>query len=290
MTDLLQFILSGLSRGSIYGMVGIGFALIFRSSHAINFAQGEFVMIGGMGTVFFLSAGLPLPLAAAAAILAAAAVGYLLQTGAIARARNASVLSIIIITIGAGMFIRGLAEVMLGRNFHSYPSFSGEAPTNIFGARVPSQALWVFAALFAVSVAIHLFFRHAKLGKAVEAVFSNRKGAETIGINVGRILALCFVIAAAIGAIGGVVMTPITLTHFELGVPLALKGFAAAIVGGLTSPFGAIIGGLILGLVEALAGGYISTTYQEVVAFVIIVGTLIIRPQGLFGSNAVERV
>jgi len=290
MSDLLQFVLSGLSRGSIYGMVGIGFALIFRSSHAINFAQGEFVMIGGMGTVFFLSAGLPLPLAAAAAILVAAAVGYLLQTGAIARARNASVLSIIIITIGAGMFIRGLAEVILGRNFHSYSSFSGETPISIFGARVPSQALWVFVALFSVSLAVHLFFRYAKLGKAVEAVFSNRKGAETIGINVGRILALCFVIAAAIGAIGGVVMTPITLTHFELGVPLALKGFAAAIVGGLTSPFGAIIGGLILGLVEALAGGYISTTYQEVVAFVIIVGTLLIRPQGLFGSNAVERV
>lgn len=290
MAEFIAYLIAGIATGAIYALAAIGFTLVWQTSQTINFAQGEFVMIGGMGTVFFLSAGLPLLVAAAAAILVAAAVGYLLQVGAIARAKNASVLSIIIITIGAGMFIRGVAEVILGRNFHSYPSFSGEAPIDIFGARLPSQAFWVFAALFAVSIAIHLFFRHAKLGKAVEAVFSNRRGAETIGINVGRILALCFVIAAAIGAIGGVVMTPITLTHFELGVPLALKGFAAAIVGGLTSPFGAIMGGLILGLIEALAGGYISTTYQEVVVFVIIVGTLLVRPQGLFGTNAVERV
>ncbi|MBB6309102.1 branched-chain amino acid ABC transporter permease [Xanthobacter tagetidis] len=290
MVDFLQFLLSGITRGSIYGLVGVGFALIFRSSHAINFAQGEFVMIGGMATVFFLTLGLPLVLAAAGAVVAAALIGALLQRLAIAQAKNASVLTIIIITIGAGMMLRGAAEIVMGRNFHSYPAFSGELPVDLLGAKMQSQSLWVVAALVLVTIGIHFFFARTRLGKAVEATFSNRFAATVIGINVPRILIVCFMLSAAIGALGGVVMTPITLTHFELGVPLALKGFCAAIVGGLTSPFGAIIGGLILGLSEAFAGGYISPTYQEAVAFVIIIAMLIFRPQGLFGRRAVERV
>lgn len=290
MVDFIQFILSGLLKGSIYGMVGVGFALIFRSSHAINFAQGEFVMIGGMGTVFFMSAGLPLLISAAGSVLVAAAAGFVLQGVFIARAKNASVLATIIITIGAGMIIRGVAEVLMGRNFHSYPSFSGEQPVELFGALIPSQGLWVFAALVLTSLLLHLFFRRTRLGKAVEATFANRYAAEIIGINVGRILLICFMISAVIGAVGGVLMTPVTLTHFELGVPLALKGFCAAIVGGLTSPFGAIAGGLLLGSAEALAGGYVSSAYQDAVAFVVIIVMLLIRPQGIFGRQAVERV
>jgi branched-chain amino acid transport system permease protein len=290
MIDFAQFLMSGLTRGSIYGLVGIGFALIFRSSHAINFAQGEFVMIGGMATVFFLALGLPLVLAAAAAIVVAGLVGLVLQKGAIAQAKNASVLTIIIITIGAGMTIRGLAEVVMGRNFHSYSSFSGEAPLDVLGAKLSTQSLWVIATVLAVTAFVYFFFSRTRAGKATEAIFANRFAAEVIGLNVPRILVGCFVISAGIGAIGGIVMTPITLTHFELGVPLALKGFCAAIVGGLTSPFGAIAGGLILGLAEAMAGGYLSAAYQEAVAFILLIAMLLFRPQGLFGRSDTQRV
>lgn len=290
MTDLLQFLFSGVTRGSIYGLVGIGFALIYRSNHVINFAQGEFVMMGGMGTVALLAAGLPLPLAAGGAILITTLVGIAIQLGIVAQMRSPSTLSVIIVTVGISMLLRGAVEALLGRQFFSMQGFSGEAPLLIFGAKLHPQSVWILGCLLLVATAMWLFFRRTLLGKGVQAASSNKLAAEISGIDVPFVLVLCFAISAALGALAGLLTTPITLTQYDVGIALGMKGFCAAILGGLSNPFGAIAGGLILGFAEALSGGYLSSAYQDAVAFVLIIAMLLLRPSGLFSKRIVERV
>ncbi|MBS4083785.1 MAG: branched-chain amino acid ABC transporter permease [Rhizobiales bacterium] len=290
MSDLLQFLFSGLTRGSIYGLVGIGFALIYRSSHVINFAQGEFVMIGGMVTVFLLAAGVPLPVAALGAILAAALIGVVAQVAIISRMRRPSTLSIIIVTVGISMFLRGAAEALLGRQFFSMKGFSGDDALVLLGAKVSPQSIWIFVSLVVTTAAISLFFRRTILGKGIQATSSNRLAAHLVGIDVPAVLAICFALSAALGALAGLLTTPITLTQYDVGITLGMKGFCAAILGGLANPFGAILGGLILGFAEALAGGYVSSAYQDAVAFILIIAMLLVRPNGLFSAPTVDRV
>lgn len=290
MSDFIQFLFSGITRGSVYGLVGIGFALIYRSSHVINFAQGEFVMLGGMGTVFLLAAGLPLFLAAAGAILITVLVGIVIQTGIIAQMRRPSTLSIIIVTVGLSIMLRGGAEAIFGRNFYTMKGFSGDEPLPILGARLLPQSLWILGSMILVTIGMWLFFRHTMLGKGVLASSSNRLAAELSGVDVPSVLILCFGLSAALGAFSGLLTTPITLTQYDVGITLGMKGFCAAILGGLSSPFGSIAGGLILGLAEAFSGGYVSSAYQDVVAFVLIIVMLLFRPSGLFSNRTVERV
>lgn len=290
MSDFMQFFFSGLTRGSIYGLVGIGFALIYRSNHVINFAQGEFVMLGGMGTVFLMAAGLPLPLAAVGAIIMASLVGVAIQVGIISHMRKPSTLAIIIVTVGISMMLRGGAEALLGRQFFSMEGFSGDVPIVIAGAKLMPQSLWILACLILVAIGMWFFFRHTMLGRGIHAASSNRLAAEICGVDVPLVLVTCFALSAALGAFAGLLTTPITLTQYDVGITLGMKGFCAAILGGLTSPFGGIVGGLILGYAEALAGGYISSAYQDAVAFILIIGMLVLRPAGLFAKQIVERV
>jgi branched-chain amino acid transport system permease protein len=290
MTDFLQFLASGLTRGSIYGMVGIGFALIFRSSGVINFAQGEFVMLGGMGAAFLLSAGFPLPWAALLALLAVVAVGVLVQHGIVARMRKPSLLAVIIATVGVAMMLRGAAEALLGRQFFSLPSISGDAPIDILGAKLLPQSLWILACLVLVALALRQFFSRSMLGKAIQASASNRLAAELSGIDVPRILLVCFALSAGLGALAGLLIAPITLTQYDVGIALGMKGFCAAILGGLRNPLGSAWGGLLLGLAEGFAGGYLSSAYQDAVAFILIIGILLLFPNGLFERKAIQRV
>lgn len=290
MSDLMQFLFSGFTRGSIYGLVGIGFALIYRSSHVINFAQGEFVMLGGMGTVFLLAAGMPLPVAAAGAILIAILIGCAIQLGIVARMRQPSTLAVIIVTVGVSMMLRGGVEALLGRQFFSMKGFSGEQPIIVLGAKLAPQSLWILGCLILVAIGMWLFFRYTMLGKGIQAASSNKLAAEISGVDVPFVLVTCFALSAALGALAGLLTTPITLTQFDVGITLGMKGFCAAILGGLTNPFGSIVGGLILGLAEALSGGYLSSAYQDAVAFILIIAMLLLRPNGLFAKKIVERV
>ena len=289
-SELLQFLLSGITVGAIYALVGLGFSIIYNASHVINFAQGEFVMIGGMGTVFIASAGLPFPVAMIGAVLLAVVIGISLQKLAIERARHASVVTIIIITIGASIFLRGLAGVIWNRDFHSLPAFTGEQPIHIAGAVIVPQSLWILGVTLAVALALFVFFNRTMIGKAMLGTAHNPFAAKLVGINTNNILILSFALAAALGAIGGILIAPIAPTHYQVGIMLGLKGFSAAIVGGLGSGPGAMVGGLLVGVAEALAAGYISSNYKDVVAFVIILLVLFFMPAGLFGSRGSERV
>lgn len=287
---LTQYLLSGLTSGAIYALVALGFAIIYNASHVINFAQGEFVMIGGMTTAALIEMGLPLPLSVVLSIGTATAVGLLLDKLAIEPARNASVVTLIIITIGASILLRGLATLVWDKKIHRVPAFSGETPLQVGSATLLPQVLWILGVSAAAVLLLTWFFRRTLAGKAILAVSHNRLAAELMGISVRRTLAASFALSAALGALAGVLVAPIAFTSWDSGVMLGLKGFAAAILGGLGSSAGAVLGGLALGLIEALGSGYVSSAYKDVFAFLIILAALVVLPHGLLGRRAAERV
>jgi len=290
MAELLQFVFSGLTVGAIYALVALGFTLIYNASDIINFAQGEFVMLGGMTTVFAALAGVPLPLAMLIAVIATTGVGLALHRFAIEPARGASPVVLIMITIGASVFLRGVAQIVFDKRFHSLPPLFGSEPIKIGGAAILPQSLVVLAGAAVIVVLLWLFIERTLLGKAVIATAANRLAARLVGVNTRRIVEFSFAVSAAIGAVAGILITPIALTSYDAGTLLALKGFAAAMLGGIGSPLGAVVGGLVIGMIEALCAGYISSSYKDAAAFLIILIVLVAMPQGLFGRVKVERV
>jgi branched-chain amino acid transport system permease protein len=288
--ELAQFLLSGLTVGSIYALVALGFAIIYNASHVINFAQGEFVMIGGMATVSLLGAGLPLALAAALAVALAALIGLALARFAVQPARGASVVTLIIITIGAAILLRGLAALVWDKRIHALPAFSGDAPIAVAGATLAPQSLWVIGVTALIVCALWAFFNRTLTGKAILAVSHNRLAAQLMGISVRRVLLVSFALSAALGALAGILVAPITFTSWDIGVMLGLKGFAAAILGGMGSGPGAVLGGLTLGLLESLGAGYVSSAYKDAIAFIVMLAVLMLMPGGLLGGRAAERV
>jgi branched-chain amino acid transport system permease protein len=288
--QFLQYIFAGLTSGAIYALAGLGFAIIYNASNVINFAQGEFIMLGGMVAATLFASGISLPVAILIAIVATMTVGVLLEKFAVERARDADVITIIIITIGASIFLRGAAQLIWDKDFHSLPAFSGETPINIAGATLMPQSLWVTGVALALIIALWWFFNRTLFGKAMLATSFNKLAARLMGIPVKRMLTVSFALSALLGAAAGIVVTPITFTSYETGIMLGLKGFAAAILGGLGSGMGAIVGGLLVGIIEAMASGYLSSAYKDVTAFVIILFVLLFLPTGLFGTRGTERV
>lgn len=290
MPEFVQFLISGLTVGAVYALVALGFTLVYNASDVVNFAQGEFVMLGGMVTVFLTAAGIPLPLAAILAVAVSVAVGLLLYWLAIEPARDASPVTLIIITIGASILLRGAAQIVFDKQFHKLPSISGDTPVNVLGATVQPQSFWVLGGTAVIVILLYAFLERTVLGKAVLATAANKLAARLVGINTATVMALAFGGSAAIGAVAGILITPITLTSYDVGTLLALKGFAAAMLGGMGNPIGAVAGGLLLGLLEAFGVGYISSTYKDAFAFIVILLVLFAMPQGLFGRRTVERV
>lgn len=286
----LQFLAGGLTIGAIYALVALGFSIIFNASHVLNFAQGEFVMIGGMSAVSFIGMGLPMPLALLCAVAVTGVVDLLLEWLAVGRARRFDVVTLIIITIGASIFLRGLAQLVWDKSIHALPPLSGDAPISILGATIVPQSLWVIGVTVVVVAALTWFFNRTLLGKAMLATSYNRFAAQLVGIEVRKVLFASFGLAAALGAVAGVLIAPITFTSYDAGIMLGLKGFAAAMLGGLGSFPGAIIGGVLLGLLESLGAGYLSSAYKDVIAFVIILAVLFVRPDGILGAVKSERV
>jgi branched-chain amino acid transport system permease protein len=187
-------------------------------------------------------------------------------------------------------FLRGVAAILFDKNFHSYPGFAGTTPLQIGGASVLPQSLIVLAGVGAIVFALWLLMSKTLVGKAIVATAANKAAAQLVGVNTGWIIALSFAASAAIGAVGGILATPITLTNYDVGTLLALKGFAAAMLGGMGNPIGAVAGGLIVGLLESFGAGYLSSAYKDAIAFIVILAVLFVMPQGLFGRASVERV
>jgi branched-chain amino acid transport system permease protein len=286
----LQFVASGLTAGAIYALVALGFSIIYNASGAINFAQGEFVMIGGMSAVTLVAAGLPLAAAVPLAVLAAVVVGLLVEKLAIEPARHADMVTLIIITIGASLFLRGLAQLVWDKRIHALPAFSGDQPIHVLGATILPQSLWVLAGAGVAVATLSWFFGRTLFGKAMLATSYQPLAARLCGIDTRTVLFASFGLAALLGALAGVLTAPITFTSYDNGIMLGLKGFAAAMLGGLGSFAGAVVGGLALGLVEGLGAGFVSSAYKDAIAFVIILAVLFFLPGGLLGARRVDRV
>jgi branched-chain amino acid transport system permease protein len=288
--QLFQYILSGLSNGAIYALIGFGFAMIYNATGIINFAQGEFVMLGGILTVFFLTVlKLPIIPAIILAVAISTIVGVCFERLAIRPLRNAKPLSLIIITIGASIFIRGAAMIIWGKDTHALPAFSGSDPIYIAGATILPQHLWIFAVTVLTIIAGRIFFNYSIAGKAMRACAYNSQAAGLVGINVKNMVLLSFAISSAIGSLAGIIIAPLTMTSYDVGVMLGLKGFCAVIIGGMSSGLSTVIGGLLLGLLESLGAGYISASYKDAIAFIILLLILFIRPEGLFTKKETER-
>ena len=290
-SDLLQYVISGATLGATYGLAGLGFTVIFNTTEIINFAQGEFVMLGGMVAVFAIRwGGLPTSLAVPLAIGLTTLVGVVANRLTIRPVRGRSVTVLIIITIGVSIVLRGAAMLLFGKDTYSLPGFSGDEPIAFLGASLLPQNLWVGGMTLGTLVAMKLYFDRTISGKAMLACACDRKAASLMGINVDAMVTLSFALSALVGALGGAILAPITLTSYDVGILLGLKGFAACILGGLGNPFGAVAGGVILGVMESLSAGLISSGYKDAVAFVILLALLFVRPSGLFGRRATDRV
>ena len=289
--QISQYLVSGLSTGAIYALIGIGFAIIYNSTEIINFAQGELVMLGGMFTLFFLNTLLlPLPLAILLAVTAATASGVLFERLTIRPLKSPTPLALIIITIGGSILIRGLTMLIGGKDTHAIPSFSGNEPILIGTATILPQHLWIFA-LTALAISLNkLFFQYTITGKAMRACAANRRAAGLVGIDVKKMVLFSFAISSALGSLSGIIVAPLTMTSYDVGIMLGLKGFCAAIIGGLSGGISTVLGGLLLGVLESLGAGLISSGYKDAIAFIILLLILFLRPQGLFGKAQTERV
>jgi len=286
----IQFLSSGLTEGARYALVALGFTLIYNASGALNFAQGESVMIGGMVTAVLLQTQMPFWLAVLLAVLAGLVVSLLLQRVFTYTLQRSGVLQVIILTVAFGIMLRGLAHVLWGTQTRSIPPFSGSEPLRIGGATILPQALWVMGITAVVLAGLAWFFRHSRTGRGFVAASLDPTTAQLMGIDVKRVLLLAFGLSGVLGAIGGIVTAPITYTYADVGVMVGLKGIIAAIIGGMGSPWGAVFGGFAIGLAEAMTAGYVSSAYKDAVPFVMIVLLFMVKPTGLFGRRRVERV
>jgi len=280
--QFVQYLVSGVTQGSIYALVGLGFTIIYAVTRVINFAQGEFVMLGGMlSFTLARSAGLPLAPAFILSVLITAAVGASMYVLAIRTAKRASVVSLIIITIGAAIFIRGIAGVLWGVEPDRPPFFTGHESISFLGAYIHPQALWIIGTTIVVTIILHLFLSYTMVGKALKACAINPVASSLVGVNPRTMALIAFALAAAIGGIGGVVMAPLIMTSYSVGVMLGLKGFVAAAIGGFKSPVAAVFGGLLLGIVESLAvaanWGPFTSSYKDAIALVVLLLILLIR-------------
>ena len=291
MTELFfQYLMAGLTYGMIYAVVGMGFNIIYNATGIINFAQGEFVMLGGMIAVS-LAAVVPLPVAVVGAVLATMAIGALIEIAFIRWLTAPSVLRMIIITIGVSILIREGALLVWGQRVRALPYFTGNevSSLSIGGARMSPQVLWTLGACAAMVALITAFFRWTMTGKQMRACSSDRVAASLCGLPTRNLVTLSFVLSAGMGALAGCVVSPITYTQYSVGTPLAIKGFTVAILGGLGSSFAAVIAGLVLGVLEAFSVSLLPTAYKDAVAITLLLAILFLRPTGLFAARVAYR-
>ncbi len=288
---LLQYLVAGLTYGTIYAVVGVGFNIVYNTTGIINFAQGEFVMLGGMTAVTLLGFA-PLPLAIAGAVAATMVVGALVEMTFIRWLAKPSVLRMIVITIGVSIVIREAALHLWGEQVRALPYFTGTEVTalELGGVRVSPQVLWSLGTVLAIVVALRWFFQRTRVGRQMRACAANRDAAALCGISTRNLVTLSFVLSAGIGALAGCVVSPITYTQYGIGTGLAIKGFTVAVLGGLGNSFAAVGAGFLVGILESASVWLLPAAYKDAVSVAVLLSILFFRPSGLFGSREVARL
>lgn len=289
MGDALQFLVTGLTIGSIYAIVALGFVTIYSVTKVINLAQGEFVMLGGMTMFSLIHAGVPYFLAFLLTIPIVVTIGWLIELVIIRKAKGSDPISLIILTIGIAIFIKGMASIIWGKDSVKVEPFTSNQPIEIFGAAITPQSIWVMVFMIAIVVVLYVLMEKTMLGKAFRACSVNPLAALLMGISPRKMSSLSFALSAGLGALAGLVISPILFPAYDMGMMLSIKGFSASILGGLGSAPGAVIGGLLLGLIESLGAGFISSGMKDAIAFGVVLILLLIRPYGLLGEKNVGK-
>lgn len=285
--SILQFLINGLSVGCIYGLVAIGFSVIFNASGIVNFAQGAFVMLGGIVTyVLYQVAHLPLYAAIPLSILFSVLVAVVFEVLVIKPLwkRNTPVFVMMLATLALSVITENGVLHTVGDQAYSFPPFTAGGPLRFFGAAVGLQTLWMMGASVILLVLLNLLYRHTLIGKAMRACAVNREVASLLGIRVETMLTYGFALSGALGAIAGILITPTQFTAYHVTVPFAVSGFIAAILGGLGNATGAFVGGVLLGVLESFAVLFFDSGYKDIVAFSVLLLVLFFRPSGLFSS------
>ena len=290
MQEILQYIFSGITSGAIYAVIAVGFSMLYNATDLINFGHGEFVMLGALSLVTLWGGlKLPLPVAFLLSMGIVAVVGFLFERLAIRPVSKPQPIVLVIITVGASIFFRGVAMLIWGKDAHSVPQFTSLEPFDILGAKLLPQSIWIVLISILLVLGLYQFYRRTLTGKAMQATAISKKAAWLTGIPTGKMVMLAFILSSSMGAVAGVIIAPITMSSYDMGTMLGLKGFCAAMLGGLGSLWGALIGGLILGILESLGVGLFFSGVKDAIAFFLLLLILYIKPEGLFGTAKVKR-
>jgi branched-chain amino acid transport system permease protein len=285
MSDLLQLSFAGLSVGAVYALIALGFVAVYTVSEVINLAQGEFAALAGLVAISAVGSGFPLPAALAIAVVTVALVAVIMERLTIAPVKRMTTLTSIILTLGVSTVLKAVMLLVWGPEAQGLTAFPGE-DLDVFGVSVRAQELWILAVAAVVALTVWWFYERTLVGKALRACAEQPTAARLVGISPKLATMLAFLVAGVVGAIAGVISSPIYFSSWESGLVLGLKGFVAATLGGLVSIRGALLGGALLGIVESLVAGYIDTGLRDAVAFVVLIVVLVVRPSGVFGRQA----
>jgi len=290
MQEFLQYFFSGITNGAIYAVIAIGYSMLYNSTELINFAHGEFVMLGAL-TMVTLSGVMHFPLIPSMilTIMCVTGVGLIFERLAIRTVKHPEHIVLIIITVGASIFLRGVGMILWGKDSHSIPPFSAHPPLDIGGAKLLSQSLWIIAIFLFTAVGLQVFYKKTLTGKAMEANAISKRAAWIVGIPSRLMVSLAFGLSAAMGAVAGIIIAPITMCGYDMGTMIGLKGFCAAMLGGLGSLWGALIGGFLLGILEAFGVGFVSSGLKDATAFLLLLLILYVRPGGIISALDVRR-
>lgn len=286
-----QVAVSGLLIGCIYVLVAWGFTIVYNATGIINFAAGEFVMMGGViSAALNASFGMAPLLTVPVTVLIVAAVSAAMDRFCLQRARRRAHLTLVMLTIGIAIVLRGAMLFTTGKDFHFPPAFSlGDMPP-VLGINLPTQGVWIFCTVAVVSVLLWQLFTHSWLGRSMRAAGENPRAALLMGVSPQRVSTISFALAGAMGALAGALIAPLASANYTSGLFFGLKGFSAAIFGGIGSPLGAVVGGLALGVIESFAAGYVSSGWKDAIALGLLIAVLLIKPTGVFGGRSVKRV
>jgi len=287
---LLQQIINGMAMGSIYALVAVGFVLIYKATDVINFAQGDIMMFGAFVAFTFVNVlHVPFLMAILLTLVVMALFGKLLERAVLRRLVGESVLSMMMITIGLGIIIRSVAGMMWGYDTYCFESGMRDIPVRFGALALSSVSLWIIGTTVVMIAALFYFFNRTRMGISMEATSKNQLAAYLMGIGVKKVFSNIWALSAVVAAVGGILLAPIHFLNYNMGF-IGLKAFPAAVLGGFGSIPGAIVGGIIIGICESLAGIYLPSEFKDIFAYIILIIVLVIRPQGIFGIEERKRV
>jgi branched-chain amino acid transport system permease protein len=281
-----QQIISGIAMGGMYGLVALGFILIWNAAAVINFAQGEFCMVSGFLTLsFFVTWGWPFPAAVLMAILLTGILGVIVERFAIRPIRGADPATAVIATIGVSIFLSNSAKFVWGSQPFYFPSIFGDKPIQFGRITLIPQNLWIIGIILTLVILLYLFFFKTITGKVMRAVAQDRETASLMGISINRIIGMIFGLSAILGGLAGILLAPVIYVASDIGLILVLKAFVGSVIGGFGSLPGALIGGIVIGVSENLSALYISSDYKDVIVFGVLIAILVFKPSGLFSKK-----